>query len=393
MKTLIELYDERPIENVLASEVFRPERAIFLSPTKVAQSKTVKNKMIQYFRHCGLNTELVFLETSLYDTDKVAKQLKKVLNDYPDCVVDITGGTDAALFACGDVCMELNVPVFTYSRRKNSFFNIHHAEFADNFPCRVKHSVEECFMMAGGAFKTGRVDNSILGKYLDMIGPFFKIYMKHRTEWIRAVSYIQKASQPGKDGKVNLKVSANKTLSGSRGSKLKAPEKLLGELENIGMLKGLKITENAVNFSFKDKQVRNWLRDIGSVLELKVYKTCLDLQLFNDVCTSAIVDWEAEFSSDSVTNEIDVMAMHGIFPVFISCKTSTVNTEALNELAILRDRFGGKGSRAMIVTTQRCRSITRHRAFELDIGVIDLDDLKAGRLDENIRALMALERE
>ena len=30
MKTLIELYDERPIENVLGTEVFRPERTVFL---------------------------------------------------------------------------------------------------------------------------------------------------------------------------------------------------------------------------------------------------------------------------------------------------------------------------------------------------------------------------
>ena len=32
MKTLIELYDERPIENILATEVFRPERTVFLCP-------------------------------------------------------------------------------------------------------------------------------------------------------------------------------------------------------------------------------------------------------------------------------------------------------------------------------------------------------------------------
>ena len=39
MKTLIELYDERAIENVLAADMFRPKRIVYLCPTEVAQSQ------------------------------------------------------------------------------------------------------------------------------------------------------------------------------------------------------------------------------------------------------------------------------------------------------------------------------------------------------------------
>ena len=39
MNTLIELYDERAIENVLAADMFRPLRIIYLCPTEVAQSR------------------------------------------------------------------------------------------------------------------------------------------------------------------------------------------------------------------------------------------------------------------------------------------------------------------------------------------------------------------
>ena len=38
MKTLIELYDERPLENVLSTEVFRPQRTVFICPPEVAPS-------------------------------------------------------------------------------------------------------------------------------------------------------------------------------------------------------------------------------------------------------------------------------------------------------------------------------------------------------------------
>ena len=77
------------------------------------------------------------------------------------------------------------------------------------------------------------------------------------------------------------------------------------------------------------------------------------------------------------------MAVRGIQPVFISCKTCEVKTEALNELAILRDRFGGKTSRALIVTSaspSKSRAVMRRRAAELDIEVVEWDDLPLDRL-------------
>ena len=82
------------------------------------------------------------------------------------------------------------------------------------------------------------------------------------------------------------------------------------------------------------------------------------------------------------------MAVQGIQPVFISCKTSDIRTEALNELAVLRDRFGGKGSRAIIVTSApatRNRALMRMRAAELNIEVIELNDLEKSRLIRRLK--------
>ena len=111
-------------------------------------------------------------------------------------------------------------------------------------------------------------------------------------------------------------------------------------------------------------------------------------RIFNDVITSAVVDWDGEGSRNAVTNELDVMCTRGITPVFISCKTCDVKTEALNELAILRDRFGGKIAKAAIVTAEKGGIPMRNRASELGISVIDLNDLLAGRTDKRLRSLM-----
>jgi len=82
------------------------------------------------------------------------------------------------------------------------------------------------------------------------------------------------------------------------------------------------------------------------------------------------------------------MAARGVISLFLSCKTSEIQTEALNELAILRDRFGGKGAKAAIVSTERCNAAARHRAAQLDIAVIDLEELKGDQLANRLKVIM-----
>ena len=389
VETLIELYDERPLENVLGVEMFRPARVVYICPDRVASNKRIQQKLRLYFQHRGLKVELIFLRAQIYDTDAMRKLFQKTVARYPDCAIDITGGTDAVLFAAGLLSAEIDIPVFTYSLRKNRFYDIRNAPFAANLPCNLSYGVKDCFLMAGGSMRTGRVDNAVLSQYLDDIGPFFRIYMEHRRQWVKIITYIQRIS-PGKaDGSFSLEASGSYTVKGEQASRIKAPEEALQQLEDIGFIRDLSVVpEESVSFHFRDAQVRAWLRDVGSVLELYVYKTCLDTGLFQDVITSAVVDWDGESGRNAVTNELDVMCTRGITPVFISCKTCDAKTEALNELAILRDRFGGGIAQAAIVTAEKGGIAMRNRASELGISVIDVNDLIHNRTEKRIRDLV-----
>lgn len=157
----------------------------------------------------------------------------------------------------------------------------------------------------------------------------------------------------------------------------------------MGFLEDLEITPGqSVAFRFRDANVRSWLRDMGSVLELYTYKACVDSGIFSDVISSAVVRWDDVQGHGSVSNEVDVMATRGVISLFISCKTCDINTEALNELAILRDRFGGKGAKAAIVSAERCNAAARHRAAQLGIAVIDLEELRSGQLVQRLKIIM-----
>ena len=190
MNTLIELYDERAIENVLAADMFRPRRIIFLCPTEVAQSRQRQEQIGDFFHHRGWDPELIFLEASLYKVDRILRQLLALSEKFPDCALDVTGGSDAELFAAGMFASKANVSAFTYSRKKNRFYNISGAEFADDLPCDILYSVEDFFLMAGGTLLPGRVDNGTLREYLEYIDPFFDCFLQHRREWTDIITYI-----------------------------------------------------------------------------------------------------------------------------------------------------------------------------------------------------------
>ena len=101
MNTLIELYDERAIENILAPDMFRPQRIVYLCPGEIVRDHTRQAKLAAFFQRRGWEPELVFVETSLFKADRILRQLISIGEKYPDCALDVTGGSDAALFAAG----------------------------------------------------------------------------------------------------------------------------------------------------------------------------------------------------------------------------------------------------------------------------------------------------
>ena len=353
-----------------------------LCPPETVSDKLLKESLSKYFEHRGCPVKLTVVPVSLLDAAKVEKQLRNILETHEDCAIDISGGTDASLFAAGAACGD--TPVFTYSRRKNAFFEIQNAPFARNLPCSVTLDAKSCFLMAGGTLLPGREDNDELRNKLPQIDQIYNVFRKYRRVWRRQVGYFQAISSAEP---VELRAEGPKTVKVDHG-RVTADEAMLKEISAAGLIRNLQIGMDSISFDFPDDMVKFWLRDIGAVLELQVYSACLDAGCFDDVVLSAVVNWEGGSTQrNAVTNEIDVVAIKGIQPVFISCKTSDIRTEALNELEVLRDRFGGKGSRAIIVTSapaSRNRALMRMRAAELNIEVIELNDLDKNRLVERL---------
>ena len=137
-----------------------------------------------------------------------------------------------------------------------------------------------------------------------------------------------------------MDVQGNYTVKGERGGRICANEDALLSFERIGFLRDLEIQSGEkVSFRFRDLNIRAWLRDVGSVLELYVYKACLDAGIFNDIISSAVVRWDEVLGHGSVINEIDVMATRGVYPC-----SSAARSAILRQKHSMSWQFCGTGS-------------------------------------------------
>ena len=202
------------------------------NPTEeIGSIKPILETLRIYFQWRGLNPELSIVKGSFYEVGTMLELFRRVVSEYPDCAIDIAGGSDAALFAAGYFCRETDIPVFTHSRKKQKFFAINNADFAHHLPFSVQYSVQDFFLMAYGDVKPGRVTNDALVNREDMIDRFFTIFMKYRKKWNHIVTWFQRASQPEKNGEISLSVRSDYYVKGERGSRIPANKEALKDFE------------------------------------------------------------------------------------------------------------------------------------------------------------------
>lgn len=120
----------------------------------------------------------------------------------------------------------------------------------------------------------------------------------------------------------------------------------------------------------------------GNMLELHVYEVATrDGYIFSDAIIGAHIDWDGEIHDFEhpgydTMNEIDVILMKNVCPIFISCKSGKAGGSALHELETVSRKFGGKYARKALVLAKACDDTTgtqyfKQRARDMHIWIID----------------------
>ncbi len=365
--TYIEFFDKNSTENICACIARKPERVIFIGRDR----KKMENAILRYneiLSKRGLKTELISKGISPNDLGRIVSMLEELTSKYENCVFDLTGGDELYLVASGIVFNK-------YPERKIELvrFNFHTGTVNDcdgngepEFKNMPTLSIEENVIAYGGRViwgddKFGMTHRwKITPELLSDIDIMWDICKKNAKKWNSLINMLAAAGRISRSEN-SLEQSANVTMLSSATESLITKKtfdlETVEALYDSGLLKSYEF--NGANFrvSYKNSDVKRCLTKAGQVLEMKIYKSALEAKdefgrpIYNDVLTGVCIDWDGESNKIDTENEIDVMMMHGLVPVFISCKNGLVDMDELYKLATVAERFGGKYSRKVLIAS------------------------------------------
>lgn len=389
IETVIELYDEEPIFNILAVSALKPRNVVFLGGKLMRREQ--QNRIIRWLEAGNLPVKPYFFTIDANRIPSFLKKMEEAFQQFPNGIVDITGGSSPMLFAAGAFCREQGIPVIVYEKEKSRFLNVQNCPQADSFPGEVHFHAEDFLILAGGSFpRCGHVSGKgITADMEQKIRAVWQIYLDHLSEWNQHVQYLQAVS--GGEENKTLRVNAPMEIRGADGKKRRCFPSILRKLEEADVIQGMEIKKSRVYFSYKTHFLRSCLCDIGVWLELYLYIVARESGYFDDVQVSVVIDWEGEeHKGQGTINEVDLILTRGPTPVFISCKTGTPNTQALNELQVLTERYGGYWARGVLATMSRLAQVNPavyRRAADMGIYVLQYEDLTDGRLAERLKRI------
>ena len=383
--TLIECYTDLPIHNIAACLRLHPEKLVFVGDgEKIHQQKRRYEKILH---PRGLRPEITVCDTHSKDFDEIRASMERILNSDDSCVIDLTGGDEPVIMALGGALAKLSP-----ERRKK--VQVQRLDLAtqtvhdclnDNrlVPGKlVCLSIEELFYLHGGSLYSAdyQPPAAFNAKKLDTL---WQIVSDSPREWNNGISYLNEfKNRADSSGKESV------PLEKLRGSRADFAEKepvirhLLEQLHQNGIIR-LRASGDGLEYQFTDPIYRYCALKAGNILELKTLLEARELldngaPFFHECLMGVSIDWDGktnapDLRSPETRNEIDVVAVHGIAPLFISCKNGTVDETELYKLHTVATRFAGPLARKMLIATelsQKNKEAITQRAEDMGVLLI-----------------------
>lgn len=375
MKTLVELFDlDNTIDNIIAGHIFKPERVIYLTDERqecISRIWEIERAMTRKYPN------MKFIIQPLNTSRNVAEVCGRLLATYPDPVFDLTGGSDAISFAIMELCHRRLRPCFCIDWREGVILCSEAAEdYKKEF--HMPRLLLEDFLEANGAMILRKMHSTPPEERHEAILEFFHETLERPKEWLLFCRYLQQAAADASRQRHPTVIRCKHSISDPNGRVTQFRMDFAQLAHRLGFLKNLEVTPYQVYMKFADETALRYLTSQGTWLELYCYITAKRTEWFHECQMSVVIDWDGiPQRKDNVVNEIDVMLVRGITPIFISCKTSVPTTESLNEIELYAKKLGGAGAKSMLVTTASLDNAptVRVRAKELDLLLVERKDL------------------
>ena len=400
--TLIELYDKTPVENILGSLALKPDKVVYVTPESRKAIRAIPNYQ-KILKGRGIHLEMRVKSITKNDLEAIVAALYDIISDPSDnYVIDISGGDEGALVALGIVMgsTDLRVSAFRMNvlSRRGVWFDIRRSEDGRREiertvmdytgQTQVHLTVQENVMLHGGRIYgesyTFRKGDPVCGD----IDELWKLCRRDCSGWNAKINRISGCVSRYGDERNELYCVADDDIGRKGGVDRDFWETFVdGGFVRIDE----KYTGRGVTvFRYKSKPVQDCLTKAGSLFEYYTYKTALECErngaaVYDSATTGIVLGWNEEI--DTTRNEIDVMLMSGMVPVFISCKNGDVETDELYKLNTVAKKFGVGYARCALAATAFFDP--QDRAYSGDAASANIK----GRADDmNVRIIGAINR-
>lgn len=373
MKTLVELYDKEPMENVLSSCIFEPETVVYLCDVN-DNSMRKERAVYRLLQRRKMRTMPRFYYVDTSNPQSIQRALEAIVRDWPQCIFDFTGGKDLVLLCAGAFCERHHIPCFYVDIFRRRFISIQGCtELAKKFAMPQLHAEDILGAAGAGILGYGHFPLSWMDEEFEK--DVFKVWdciMQSPFRWGSVAGYFQAAFRNGPEE--CLEYSCAKQMQVSGQTTATADWDILCKLEKQGILENLSQTKNGISFRVKNSLLKKCLSNHGIWLELYGYFCAKETGFFDDVRTSLLIDWDGENKQNGTRNEVDIFLVKGVTSVFISCKMGPPSALALSEIQVLSAKFGGERAKTVLLTASAVKAENRiltERAKDMGIFLID----------------------
>lgn len=366
--TIIEFYDRTSLDNIAGALLCEVDHIVLIGDNrgKMAESKVIYDKILQ---GRGKSTTISYMSVNRNKLSAIVNVLTKLISNEESYIFDLTGGDDLCLVAVGILMQTLGeqIQCHRFNFRNNTLYDCD----ADGNVCATlpfRLSVDECISIYGG--RVVRDDNAPLhtfrwrleGDFIDDVNIMWNICKRDVSLWNVKTFILSSACDLAKIGEsmeYHSDVGIFHTALENKHIDFDHYKEFLYELERNSLISSLNLGEQ-VSFIFKNNQVKRCITLPGQILELVVATKMQTIMnedgepLYQDINVGVVIDWDTEEKNEQhpTINEIDVLAMKDMIPIFVSCKNGNFDETELYKLKTVAERFGGKYAKKVLVATK-----------------------------------------
>jgi hypothetical protein len=407
--TIVEFYDSDPIENAVSLLLEGAEKIIYIGYNS-KQLKRVIEDYSEIASNKGVLVEFDSKTANRNDLLSITTVLENIVEAEKECVFDLSGGDDLYLVAAGIV----------YERHKDKVqlhrFNVRNGKLSD---CDAdgnilktsfkELSLNEIIRCSGGRIIYDTEEPlathiwDFTPDFVSDVEVLWGLCTKNNRYWNMMISSIGQNTVYKNDDLLSIEINYNalENSLNNKGVNDNYVKEFFKKLSSCGFIKDLVITEHTLSCKYKNNDIKECLSKAGLLLELFIMIKATALKnvdgssYYTDALTGVMIDWNDEEIEDRrpVRNEIDVLLVKGLVPVFVSCKNGEVEVDELYKLSTVANRFGGKCAKKVIIAPSidemgKKAEYIAERANEMGIKIIkDFDEFTEGKLNSVLKNL------